>query len=133
MASINKVILVGNLGRDPETRYMPDGGAVTTAGDLVAFLDAFRAGSLVGPTWRDEMLRPRGHDPEDATEYGLAWQLDEVGSRTRIGHGGGDPGVGAYAGSYPVLDLRMALITNAPPGVSAALRSLEAVLLPDDG
>ncbi len=29
MASVNKVILVGNLGRDPETRYMPDGGAVT--------------------------------------------------------------------------------------------------------
>ena len=27
MASVNKVILIGNLGRDPETRYMPDGGA----------------------------------------------------------------------------------------------------------
>ena len=26
---INKVILVGNLGRDPETRYMPSGNAVT--------------------------------------------------------------------------------------------------------
>ncbi len=26
---INKVILVGNLGRDPETRYLPSGGAVT--------------------------------------------------------------------------------------------------------
>lgn len=26
---INKVILVGNLGADPETRYMPSGGAVT--------------------------------------------------------------------------------------------------------
>lgn len=26
---INKVILVGNLGQDPETRYMPNGGAVT--------------------------------------------------------------------------------------------------------
>lgn len=26
---INKVILVGNLGNDPETRYMPNGGAVT--------------------------------------------------------------------------------------------------------
>ena len=26
---INKVILVGNLGQDPETRYMPSGGAVT--------------------------------------------------------------------------------------------------------
>ena len=31
MASVNKVILVGNLGRDPETRYMPDGGAITNA------------------------------------------------------------------------------------------------------
>ena len=29
MASVNKVILVGNLGKDPETRYMPDGAAVT--------------------------------------------------------------------------------------------------------
>ncbi len=29
MASVNKFILIGNLGRDPETRYMPDGGAVT--------------------------------------------------------------------------------------------------------
>lgn len=26
---INKVILVGNLGQDPETRYMPSGAAVT--------------------------------------------------------------------------------------------------------
>tara|TARA_R110002072_G_scaffold150059_2_gene298168 strand:+ start:20888 stop:21397 length:510 start_codon:yes stop_codon:yes gene_type:complete len=26
---INKVILVGNLGNDPETRYLPDGNAVT--------------------------------------------------------------------------------------------------------
>jgi single-strand DNA-binding protein len=29
MASVNKVILIGNLGRDPETRYMPEGGAIT--------------------------------------------------------------------------------------------------------
>ena len=28
MASVNKVILVGNLGRDPETRYTPDGAAI---------------------------------------------------------------------------------------------------------
>lgn len=28
MASINKVILIGNLGRDPEVRYMPSGDAV---------------------------------------------------------------------------------------------------------
>ena len=28
MASVNKVILIGNLGRDPEVRYMPNGDAV---------------------------------------------------------------------------------------------------------
>ncbi|HAU5443904.1 TPA: single-stranded DNA-binding protein [Cronobacter sakazakii] len=27
---VNKVILVGNLGQDPEVRYMPNGGAVTS-------------------------------------------------------------------------------------------------------
>jgi single-strand DNA-binding protein len=29
MASVNKVIIVGNVGRDPETRYLPSGDAVT--------------------------------------------------------------------------------------------------------
>ena len=29
MASVNKGIIVGNVGRDPETRYMPSGDAVT--------------------------------------------------------------------------------------------------------
>jgi len=28
MASVNKVILVGNLGKDPEVRYMPSGSAI---------------------------------------------------------------------------------------------------------
>jgi single-strand DNA-binding protein len=29
MASVNKAIILGNLGKDPETRYMPNGEAVT--------------------------------------------------------------------------------------------------------
>jgi single-strand DNA-binding protein len=29
MASVNKVIIVGNLGADPETRFLPSGEAVT--------------------------------------------------------------------------------------------------------
>ena len=40
MASVNKVILVGNLGRDPETRYMPEGGAVTNIS--IATTDAWK-------------------------------------------------------------------------------------------
>ena len=26
---VNKVIIIGNVGQDPETKYMPSGGAVT--------------------------------------------------------------------------------------------------------
>ena len=32
MASVNKVILIGNLGRDPEVRYLPSGDAVVIFG-----------------------------------------------------------------------------------------------------
>ena len=32
MASINKVILIGNLGRDPEVRYTPNGSAICNIG-----------------------------------------------------------------------------------------------------
>jgi single-strand DNA-binding protein len=31
MASVNKVILIGNLGRDPEVRYAPSGSAICNA------------------------------------------------------------------------------------------------------
>jgi len=32
MASLNKVMLIGNLTRDPELRYIPDGTAVADLG-----------------------------------------------------------------------------------------------------
>ena len=40
MASINKVIIVGNLGRDPENRYLPSGEQVTSI--AVATTDRWR-------------------------------------------------------------------------------------------
>lgn len=30
MASVNKCLIIGNLGKDPETRYMPNGDAMTS-------------------------------------------------------------------------------------------------------
>jgi single-strand DNA-binding protein len=42
MASVNKVILLGNLGRDPETRY-------TTGGDAVTNLNI-----ATSETWKDK-------------------------------------------------------------------------------
>ncbi len=40
MASVNKVIIVGNLGKDPETRYLPSGDAVTNI--TVATTDKYK-------------------------------------------------------------------------------------------
>ena len=52
MASVNKVILIGNLGRDPETRYMPDGGAITNVSIATT------------EKWKD-----KNGDPQEKTEW----------------------------------------------------------------
>ncbi len=50
---VNKVILVGNCGADPETRYMPSGGAVTNI--TVA----------TSETWKDKQTG----QPQERTEW----------------------------------------------------------------
>ena len=52
MASVNKVILIGNLGADPETRYLPSGDAVTNI--RIATTD----------TWKD-----KGGEKQEHTEW----------------------------------------------------------------
>ena len=53
MASLNKVILIGNLGRDPETRYMPSADALCNL--RIATTD----------TWKDKTSGER----REATEW----------------------------------------------------------------
>ena len=50
---VNKVILAGNLGKDPEVRYMPSGGAVTNI--TVA----------TSETWKDKT----SGQPQERTEW----------------------------------------------------------------
>ena len=52
MASINKVIIVGNLGADPETKYLPSGDAVTNI--RVATTD----------TWKDKASGEKKEETE---------------------------------------------------------------------
>jgi single-strand DNA-binding protein len=52
MASVNKVILVGNLGKDPETRYTADGAAITNI--TLATTD----------TWKDKATGERKEQTE---------------------------------------------------------------------
>jgi CubicO group peptidase (beta-lactamase class C family) len=93
-------------------RGQPDGGAFTTAADMVRFLDAFRQGRLVAPAWRDEMLRPRVRDDREEVRYGLGWQLAGEGRCRWVGHSGGDPGYVAHVRWYPEADLRLVVMAN---------------------
>jgi len=60
---VNKVILVGNLGNDPETRFFPDGGAVTNAS--VATSESWKdrqTGQMQERTeWHRVVFRDRGN------------------------------------------------------------------------
>lgn len=50
MASINKVILVGNLGQDPEVRYTPDGAAIANISIATSSKYKNKAGEMVEET-----------------------------------------------------------------------------------
>ena len=50
---VNKVILVGNVGKDPETRYLPSGGAVTNLA------------LATSETWKDKNTG----QPQEKTEW----------------------------------------------------------------
>lgn len=121
MASVNKVILVGNLGRDPETRYMPDGGAITNvsiattskyknkSGEMVEETEWHRvsffgrlaeiAGEYLKkgrPVYIEGRLKTRKYTDKDGVEkYAtdiIASEMQMLGSRE--GMGGGDGGGG---------------------------------------
>jgi single-strand DNA-binding protein len=65
MAGINKVIIVGRLGQDPEIRYMPDGTAITNFSVATS------------ETWKDKQTGEK----KERTEWHriVAWrQLGEI-------------------------------------------------------
>ena len=65
MASVNRVILIGNLGKDPETRYAPSGDAICNI--TLATTD----------TWRDKATGEK----REATEWhrvGFFGKLAEI-------------------------------------------------------
>ena len=124
MASVNKVIIIGNLGRDPEVRYTPSGAAVCnvsvattrnwknresgekqeeTEWHRVVFYD--RLAEIAGeylkkgrPVYVEGRLKTRKwQDKEGKDTYTteiIAEQMQMLGSRE--GMGGGDEGGGGY-------------------------------------
>jgi single-strand DNA-binding protein len=127
MASVNKVILIGNLGRDPEVRYAPSGSAICnvtiatsrqwkdkTSGEKqeetewhrVVFYD--RLAEIAGeylkkgrPVYVEGRLKTRKWTDKDGVEKYtteiVADQMQLLGSREGMGDGESRGGGGAPA------------------------------------
>ncbi len=123
MASVNKVIIIGNLGKDPEVRYLPSGSAICnitvatsrqwkdkTSGDRqeetewhrITFFD--RMAEIAGeylkkgrPVYVEGRLKTRKYTDKDGVEkYAtdiVATEMQLLGGREG-GGGGGDEGGG---------------------------------------
>ncbi|KVL38145.1 single-stranded DNA-binding protein [Burkholderia sp. MSMB1835] len=130
MASVNKVILVGNLGADPEVRYLPSGDAVANirlattdrykdkaSGDFkemtewhrVAFFgrlaeivsEYLKKGSSVYIEGRIRTRKWQGQDGQDRYSTEIvAEQMQMLGGRGGSGGGGGGGDEGGYGGGY---------------------------------
>ncbi len=125
MASVNKVIIIGNLGKDPEVRYMPSGSAICTitvatsrqwkdktSGERqeetewhrVTFFE--RMAEIAGeylkkgrPVYVEGRLKTRKYTDKDGVEkYSteiVATDMQLLGGREGGGTGGGDADMGS--------------------------------------
>jgi single-strand DNA-binding protein len=130
MASINKVIIIGNLGRDPEVRYTPNGAAICnvslattrnwkdkntgekveeTEWHRVVFYD--RLAEIAGeylkkgrPVYVEGRLKTRKWADKDGIEKYtteiIASEMQLLGGREGMGGPGGEEGGGASGGGY---------------------------------
>jgi len=146
MASVNKVILIGNLGRDPEVRYTPNGAAICnvtiatsrnwkakdtgekmeeTEWHRVVFYD--RLAEIAGeylkkgrPVYVEGRLKTRKWQDKDGVEKYtteiIADQMQLLGSREGMG-GGAEEGAGGGAPS------RAPAQRPAPAGKPAGTKS----------
>lgn len=69
MSSYNRVVLIGNLGRDPETRYAPNGDAITSfsVATSEAWKDKATGEKKEETTWHS--VQAFGRTAEVAGEY----------------------------------------------------------------
>ncbi len=148
MASVNKVIIVGNLGKDPEVRYMPSGSAICsvsvattrqwkdkTSGDKqeetewhrITFFD--RMAEIAGEylkkgrsVYVEGRLKTRKYTDKDGVEKYtteiVATEMQLLGGRE--GGGGGGMGGGDDMGEPAREPSRAAAPRSAPPARSAA-------------
>ena len=150
MASVNKVILVGNLGRDPEIRYLPSGEPVANitiatsskykskTGELVEETEWHRVtffgklAEIVGqylkkgrPVYVEGRLKTRKYTDKDGVEkYAtdiIANEMQMLGGREGMGEPAGDDG-----GGYDSAPRRAAPAPQRPAAAAPAPRKAPA-------
>ena len=96
-----------------------DGGATSTAGDLVKFPRALREGKLLSPQMTTDLLEPKVVQNEDMFRgyhwrygYGLNFILDQEEEIVRWGHTGEEDGVSCRLYYYPNEDLDVIILGN---------------------
>jgi len=149
MASVNKVILVGNCGRDPEIRYLPSGQAVanvsvatstrrkdkntgesieSTEWHRVTFYDRLAeiAGEYVRkgrPIYVEGRLKYGKYTDQAGVEKStvdiIATELQLLGGREGMGGPGGDGDEGGGGGGGAPAPRRMAPSAPAPRAAAA--------------
>ncbi len=155
MASVNKVILVGNLGRDPEIRYLPSGDPVANitiatsskyknkTGEMVEETEWHRVtffgklAEIVGQylkkgrsVYVEGRIKTRKYtDKEGIEKYAtdiIANEMQMLGSREGMGEPAGDDEGGGAGYSR-------SSATSRPPGAAAAPRPAAAQSKPSSG
>ena len=130
MASVNKVILVGNLGRDPEVRYLPSGDPVANVTIATSSKYKSKTGEMVEETeWHrvtffgklaeivgqylkkgrsvyvEGRIKTRKYTDKDGVEKFatdiIANEMQMLGSREGMGEPSGDDEGGGYSRPAP--------------------------------
>ena len=129
MASVNKVILVGNLGRDPEVRILPNGESVANIAIATSNKYKNRAGEMVEETeWHNAVLF--GRLAEIAGQYLKKGSSIYVEGRLKTEKYTDKNGVAKYQTKVIVGELKMlggrSAGENEPHGTGSATRQQNA-------
>jgi CubicO group peptidase (beta-lactamase class C family) len=95
----------------------PDGGAHSTAADLMRFLDAVRGGLLLNAEYTEEFLSPQvEHDEETQYGFGLEFDLEEDGTVRSYFKDGINPGASGIVRHYLDAELDIVVLSNSEDG-----------------